>query len=73
MRSRLLLAMLFVLGGWSPPAHAQGCAVCKNAVADAPVKTQRAFRHGITMLVLPATGVIFAFGVILFKHRRSNT
>jgi hypothetical protein len=66
----LLLAALFI-GTFAVPARAQGCAACKDAVKNSPAQTQRAFRRGIFMLLIPAAGAILAFGVMIRRNQNS--
>lgn len=66
-----LLSLVLLLGAFCLPAHAQGCAACKDAVKNSPAQTQRAFRHGILMLLIPAAGAILVFGTIIVRNRNS--
>jgi len=71
MRLKLLLAMVLFLGCYSAPGSAQGCAMCKDGVANTSAQMQRGFRRGILMLLLPAAGAMIAFGAIIVKNRKA--
>jgi len=60
--------MLFVAIAFAPaPAHAQGCAQCKDNTAATPPATQRAYRHAILLLTVCAGG-LFAATVFLLRR-----
>jgi hypothetical protein len=62
----VMLAALFTLAA---PAHAQGCALCRDNTASTPPTTQTAYRHAIVLL--GGTGcVLFAGTVFLLKRQR---
>jgi hypothetical protein len=64
--STTILAALLTL---ATPAHAQGCALCRDNTANTPPQTQTAYRHAIELL--GGTGcVLFASTVFLFKRQR---
>ena len=47
--------------------HAQGCSQCRETVGQAPPRTQTAYRRGIAVLGLAATGL---FATTLLVGRR---
>jgi hypothetical protein len=51
------------------PAHAQGCAQCRDNAAATPPATQAAYRHAIELLIVTA-GSLFAGTVFLLKRTR---
>ena len=61
----LLLAAAFA---FSEPAHAQGCAQCRDNAAGTPPATQRAYRNAIILLTLTASG-LFVTTVTLLRRR----
>jgi hypothetical protein len=60
------LALVLALGG---SAHAQGCSQCREAVGQTPSGTQRAYRHGIEVLVAAAVLVFGATVVVVRRFR----
>jgi hypothetical protein len=55
MKPRLMTAAL-LLGLWSAPAFAQGCAMCYSNAAGTSKEGQRAINHGILVLLVPPVG-----------------
>jgi hypothetical protein len=53
---------------FSEPAHAQGCAQCRDNTAGTPPATQRAYRNAIILLTLTASG-LFVTTVTLLRRR----
>jgi hypothetical protein len=69
MKSRLFaLVLLAVLN--ATPAFSQGCAMCMNNAAAAPVESQRALKRGIFVLLVPSVGAMF--GLIGLAYRNRN-
>jgi hypothetical protein len=60
------LALALALGG---TARAQGCSQCREAVGQTPNATQRAYRHGIEVLVAAAVCVCGATAVVVRRFR----
>ncbi len=50
-------------------AHAQGCAQCSETVGQTPTRTQSAYRKGILVLILSATGLAAATTAIARRFR----
>jgi hypothetical protein len=63
------LVFLVALLAFTPRAHAQGCAQCRDNAAATSPKTQAAYRHAIILLIVTA-GTIFTGTVVLLKRSR---
>jgi galactose-1-phosphate uridylyltransferase len=50
------------------PAHAQGCALCRDNTAATPPRTQMAYRHAIELLATTACS-LFAGTIFLLKRQ----
>ena len=69
MKRRLAPALLLAAAiAFSSPAHAQGCAQCRDNAAGTPPTTQRAYRNAIILLTLTASG-LFITTVTLLRRR----
>jgi len=69
---RLALAatcvLLFAVA--APHAMAQGCAMCYQTAAASGAPVREALRHGILVLLLPATSLFV--GIFAYIYRRRN-
>jgi hypothetical protein len=71
MKSRLFaLVLLVIVILNASPAFSQGCAMCLNNAAAAPVESQRALNRGIFVLLVPSVGAMF--GLIALAYRNRN-
>jgi hypothetical protein len=61
----LLVALLI---SWSP-AHAQGCAQCRDNIQGTPLPVQQAYRHAIELLAISGL-TVFAGGILLLRRYR---
>jgi hypothetical protein len=68
MKKRFLV-LATVIGLWSAPALAQGCAMCYSNAAGATKDGQRAISRGVLVLLLPplafmsvGVGLAFRYG-----------
>jgi hypothetical protein len=69
MKRSLAPALLLATAlAFSEPAHAQGCAQCRDNAAGTPPATQRAYRNAIILLTLTASGH-FVTTVTLLRRR----
>ncbi len=69
MNRRLAPTLLLATAlSFSIPAHAQGCAQCRDNAAGTPPATQRAYRNAIILLTLTASG-LFVTTVTLLRRR----
>ncbi len=66
--SLLFFALLFL--AWTPPASAQGCAMCYTSAAGQDPKAQKALDAGIFTLASPI--LLFAGGVVFVAYKRRN-
>ena len=62
------LVVLIILG-CATPAHPQGCSQCRETIGQAPARTQLAFRHAITAMMVAASSVFLA-SIFVFKRFR---
>ena len=67
-----LLIMLFLfsllLPFFSAPLLAQGCAMCKTAVASQEASMMEALNLGIMVLLVPPVGILTTILVFAFRH-----
>jgi hypothetical protein len=70
MKHRLAPALLLAAAlSLCSPAHAQGCAQCRDNAAGTPPATQRAYRNAIILLTLTASGLFVATVSLLRRQR----
>lgn len=65
---RHLWAALLVLGFWSAPAFAQGCAMCYANAKGAPKEGQRALNRAILILLVPPAGAMTLGVSLAFRY-----
>jgi hypothetical protein len=68
VRSRFLVFALFA-ALYCAPAFAQGCALCRDNAAAAPLDTQRSLRRGIIVLLVPSLGAVFGLMGLAYRER----
>ncbi|MGA8764382.1 MAG: hypothetical protein WB562_16060 [Candidatus Sulfotelmatobacter sp.] len=65
---RALVLVLLMLGCWSGPAFAQGCAMCYANAKAAPKQAQRTLNRAIFVLLVPPLGAM-TFGIgLAFRY-----
>lgn len=75
MKTRIILKMLVagVSGALCASAtFAQGCALCYSDAAATGPAAQAALRHGILILVIPATSIVVGFFSLLCIRRNTH-
>lgn len=66
--TRRLFALLLLVGCWTGPAFAQGCAMCYANAKAAPKQAQRTLNRAIFVLLAPPLGAM-TFGVgLAFRY-----
>ena len=69
-RIQLCLCLAAALSpAFACPAHAQGCAQCRDNVQATPLPVQQAYRHAIELLAISGLAV-FAGGVLVLRRYR---
>ena len=66
----LAATYLLLFGLAAPHAMAQGCAMCYQTAAASGAPVREALRHGILILLLPATSLFV--GIFAYIYRRRN-
>ncbi len=53
----------------APIASSQGCSLCYTQVANSGVRTIRALRNGIVILIIPPLAMCIAAMILTFRRR----
>jgi len=71
MKLRLTILALLV-GLWTGPAFAQGCAMCYSTAAGTTKDGQRAISRGVLVLLLPPVGFMTIGAGLAFRYSRKR-
>ncbi len=65
-------SLLLVLGAWSVPAFAQGCAMCNANARATPKDAQRTLNHAVLVLLIPPLGFMVGGVGLAFRYSRKR-
>jgi len=65
---RRWFTLLLLLGCWTGPAFAQGCAMCYTNAKAAPKQAQRTLNRAIVVLLVPPLGVMTLGVGLAFRY-----
>jgi heme/copper-type cytochrome/quinol oxidase subunit 2 len=67
---RRLFILLLLLGCWTGPAFAQGCAMCYASAKATPKQAQRTLNRAIFVLLVPPLGVMLFGAAFAVRYSR---
>jgi hypothetical protein len=71
LKSTVAAIVSVLLGLAAPHAAAQGCAMCYQTAASSGAPGREALRHGILILLVPATSLFLGICGLIY-HRRDQ-
>lgn len=69
-----LAGLILLIGLWTAPAFAQGCAMCRANAKATPKEGQKAINRAILLMVIPPIGAV-TFGtslIVRYARRRDE-
>ncbi len=67
---RAFAYLFLVIGLWTAPAFAQGCAMCRANAKATPKEGQRAINRAILVMVLPPLGAVTLGTSLIVRYAR---
>jgi len=69
---RSWLALALLVGLWTAPAVAQGCAMCRANAKATPKEGQRAINRAIFLMILPPIGAVTLGTTLIVRYARGR-
>ena len=67
------LAVVLLIGFWTAPAFAQGCAMCRANAQATPTEGQMAINRAIFVMLAPPVAImVFGFGFAIRYGKRRD-
>ena len=69
---RCLALLVLLLGLWTAPAFAQGCAMCYTGAEASGQKAQKALSRGVAMLMVTTMGLMVGLAGMAYRFRNGR-